>query len=50
MDFEFSADEQRFLRDVDVFLRANHDPRVMDPSRENLSQLVDTPEIGRAHV
>ncbi len=44
MDFEFSADEQRFLRDVDVFLRANHDPRVMDPSRENLSQLVDTPE------
>ena len=44
MDFEFSQDEQRFLRDVDAFLEANHDPRVMDPSRENLAQLVDTPE------
>lgn len=44
MDFEFSRDEQSFLREVDGFLRANHDPRVMDPGRENLAQLVDTPE------
>ena len=44
MDFEFSADERRFLQEVTAFLEANHDPRVMDPSRENLAQLVDTPE------
>ncbi|MEZ5533548.1 MAG: acyl-CoA dehydrogenase family protein [Steroidobacteraceae bacterium] len=44
MDFEFTAEEQRFLREVDEFLEANRDPRVMDPSRENLAQLVDTPE------
>ncbi|MBV6416410.1 MAG: Acyl-CoA dehydrogenase FadE26 [Steroidobacteraceae bacterium] len=44
MDFEFSGDEQRFLDEVGEFLKANHDPRVMDPSRENLAQLVDTPE------
>ncbi|MFO1466074.1 MAG: acyl-CoA dehydrogenase family protein [Steroidobacteraceae bacterium] len=44
MDFDFSEDEYAFLREVDAFLRANHDARVMDPSRENLAQLVDTPE------
>ena len=44
MDFEVTAEEQRFLREVDEFLEANRDPRVMDPSRENLAQLVDTPE------
>jgi hypothetical protein len=43
MDFEFSEDEQRFLREVEDFLTANYDPDVMDPSRENLAQLVDTP-------
>ncbi|MDY0065690.1 MAG: acyl-CoA dehydrogenase family protein [Steroidobacteraceae bacterium] len=44
MDLEFSPDERRFLREVDAFLEENRDPRVMDPSRENLAQLVDTPE------
>jgi len=44
MDFEFTEEERRFLREVDEFLEANRDPRVMDPSRENLAQLVDTPE------
>lgn len=44
MDFEFSEDERQFLREVQEFLDANRDPRVMDPSRENLAQLVDTPE------
>ncbi|MGD9598259.1 MAG: acyl-CoA dehydrogenase family protein [Steroidobacteraceae bacterium] len=44
MDFEFTAEEQRFLREVDEFLVANREPGVMDPSRENLAQLVDTPE------
>lgn len=43
MDFEFSVDERRFLQEVDAFLAANRDPQVMDPSRENLAQLVDTP-------
>lgn len=43
LDFEFSDDEKQFLRDVGDFLQANHDPEVMDPSRENLSQLADTP-------
>ncbi len=43
MDFEFSEDEKQFLRDVGDFLAANYDPEVMDPSRENLAQLVDTP-------
>lgn len=44
MDFEFTAEERRFLREVDEFLVANRKPGVMDPSRENLAQLVDTPE------
>lgn len=44
MDFEFSQEEQAFLKEVDEFLCRNHEPGVMDPFRENFAQLVDTPE------
>ena len=44
MDFDFTAEEQAFAREVEAWLVANHDPVVMDHTRENFSQLVDTPE------
>ena len=44
MNFEFSAEEQVFADEVEAWLVANHDPVVMDPTRENFTQLVDTPE------
>ena len=44
MDFDFSEEERRFLKDVDDFLRENHDPDVMDVSRENMAQVCDTPK------
>jgi alkylation response protein AidB-like acyl-CoA dehydrogenase len=44
VDFEFSDAENRFVEEVDEFIRANYDPEVMDVTRENMSQLVDTPK------
>ncbi len=44
MDFEFSKDEQQFLREVDAFLKENNDIKYMDVSRENMAQVCDTPE------
>ncbi|MBV6417627.1 MAG: Acyl-CoA dehydrogenase FadE26 [Steroidobacteraceae bacterium] len=44
MDFEFSEKERAFLREVDGFLKDNHDPKVMDVTRENMAQVCDTPE------
>jgi len=44
LDFDFSAEEQKFADEVERWLRENHDPVVMDPHRENFSQLADTPE------
>jgi alkylation response protein AidB-like acyl-CoA dehydrogenase len=44
VNFEFSTEEQAFLKEVDEFLAANYAPGVMDPMRENFAQLVDTPE------
>ena len=44
MNFEFSEEQYEFLEQVDRFLEENYDPEVMDPSRENMSQLVDTPK------
>ncbi|MBP9712599.1 MAG: acyl-CoA dehydrogenase family protein [Sterolibacterium sp.] len=44
MDFEFSKDEQQFLREVGAFLKENNDPKYMDVSRENMAQVCDTPE------
>ena len=44
MDFDFSPEEQKFADEVEAWLQKNHDPVVMDPHRENFSQLADTPE------
>ena len=44
MDFEFTPDERAFEAEVIEFLDANYDPVVMDLTRENFTQLVDTPE------
>ncbi len=44
MDFEFTAEECDFIRQVKDFLRENHDPLVMDVTRENMAQVCDTPE------
>ncbi len=44
MDFDFSPEEQKFAEEVEQWLVENHDPVVMDPTRENFSQLADTPE------
>ena len=44
VDFDFSPEEQKFADDVEAWLVENHDPVVMDPTRENFTQLADTPE------
>jgi alkylation response protein AidB-like acyl-CoA dehydrogenase len=44
VDFEFSDAHNSFLEEVDKFIAENYDPEVMDPTRENFSQLVDTPK------
>ena len=44
MDFEFSYEQKAFAAEVETFLDANHDPDVFDLTRENMAQLVDTPE------
>ena len=44
MDFALSAEEQAFADEVERFLDENHDPEVMDPTKENFAQLVDTPK------
>lgn len=44
MDFEFTEDEREFVAEVEQFLDAHHDPAVMDPTRENMAQISDTPE------
>jgi alkylation response protein AidB-like acyl-CoA dehydrogenase len=44
VDFEFSDAEKRFVEEVEQFIAENRDPEVMDVTRENMSQLVDTPK------
>ena len=44
MDFDFTPDQRAFLAEVEEFLDANFDPEVMDPTRENMAQIVDTPQ------
>jgi alkylation response protein AidB-like acyl-CoA dehydrogenase len=44
MDFDLSEAETRFLADVEAFLDTHDDPAVMDPTRENMAQISDTPE------
>ncbi len=44
MDFDFTPEQQSFLAEVERFLDEHHDPAVCDPTRENMAQIVDTPE------
>lgn len=44
MDFEFTPEQIAFEKEVTEFLDANDDPDVFDVSRENMAQIVDTPE------
>jgi hypothetical protein len=43
VDFEFSPAENAFVEEVERFLDAHESPDVMDVTRENMAQLVDTP-------
>jgi 3-oxocholest-4-en-26-oyl-CoA dehydrogenase alpha subunit len=43
VDFDFTPEQRAFRAEVEEFLDANHDPEVMDPTRENMAQIVDTP-------
>jgi alkylation response protein AidB-like acyl-CoA dehydrogenase len=44
MDFEFTPEQQEFKEQVHAFIEENRDPEVMDVTRENMAQLVDTPK------
>jgi len=44
VDFEFSAQEKDFARQVEEFLDEHATPDVADVCRENMAQIVDTPE------
>jgi alkylation response protein AidB-like acyl-CoA dehydrogenase len=43
VDFEFSAEERDFARQVEEFLDEHATPDVADVCRENMAQIVDTP-------
>ena len=43
MNFEFSTDQKALVEEIDQFIEENRDIEVMDVTRENMSQLVDTP-------
>ncbi len=43
MDFEFTDAEKAFSTEVEKFLDTHQDPEVMDVTRENMAQIVDTP-------
>ncbi|HLH27973.1 MAG TPA: acyl-CoA dehydrogenase family protein [Acidimicrobiales bacterium] len=44
MDFEFTAEQLEFVKEVEEFLDAHDDPEVFDLTRENMAQIVDTPK------
>jgi len=44
VDFEFSPEQLAFVKEVEAFLDAHDDPEVFDVTRENMAQIVDTPE------
>ncbi len=44
MNFEFSEEQRKFLKEVDEFLEENRHIDVMDVTRENMAQICDTPE------
>jgi alkylation response protein AidB-like acyl-CoA dehydrogenase len=43
VDFEFTAEQKAFVQEVDGFIEENRSDDVMDVTRENMAQLVDTP-------
>jgi len=43
VNFEFSDEENAFVAEVEKFLDEHETPEVMDVTRENMAQLVDTP-------
>ncbi|TML80387.1 MAG: acyl-CoA dehydrogenase, partial [Actinobacteria bacterium] len=43
MDFEYTDEQKAFQQEVRDFLKENYDPDVMDPTREGMAQLVDSP-------
>ena len=43
MNFEFSDEEKAFVQEVEKFLDQYDTPEIMDVTRENMAQLVDTP-------
>jgi hypothetical protein len=44
VDFELSPEEQAFAKEVEAFLDEHATPDVADVCRENMAQIVDTPE------
>src|SRR3954449_9564870 len=44
MDFDFTAEQRELLAEVEAFLDEHATPDVADPTRENMAQIVDTPE------
>jgi len=44
VNFEFSPEQIAFQKEVEAFIEENRDPEVMDVTRENMAQLVDTPK------
>jgi hypothetical protein len=44
MNFDLTSEEQAFEAEVEAFLIEHHDPDVMDPHGEQLSQTVDSPK------
>ncbi len=44
MDFEFSPEQLSFVDEVERFLDEHDDPEVLDVTRENMAQIVDTPK------
>jgi 3-oxocholest-4-en-26-oyl-CoA dehydrogenase alpha subunit len=44
LDFDFSAEQVAFAKEVERFLDENDDPEVFDLTRENMAQIVDTPK------
>jgi hypothetical protein len=43
VNFQFSEEENAFVAEVEKFLDEHETPEVMDVTRENMAQLVDTP-------
>jgi len=43
VDFDFTPEEKAFVEEVERFLDEHQSPEVMDVTRENMAQLVDTP-------